>query len=194
MIIRINLLPHRQIKRAERQRQFGVMAATAFAIGLAILFMGYTYINAEIETQASRNQRLKDSIAKLDNQIKEINGLKDKIGELKDRIQAVESLQINRSRAVVMLDEIARQLPEAVALKSIKQNGDLITLEGVADTNARVAILVKNFSNSAILSSPQLIQIVSLNQNNQKLSAFTMTVQLNPSLPDAEDAQKKGKA
>lgn len=194
MRIRINLLPHRQIKRAERQRQFGIMAAIAFSIGLVILFMGYTYINASIEAQNSRNQRLKDAIAKLDDQIKEINGLKDKIGELKDRIQAVESLQINRSRAVVMLDEIARQLPEAVALKSIKQNGDLVTLEGVADTNARVAVLVKNFGNSTVFSSPQLIQIVALNQNNQKLSSFTMTVQLNPSPQNADGAPGKGKA
>jgi len=180
MRIRINLLPHRQIKRAERQRQFGIMAAITLSVGLAIIFFGYTYISADIASQNSRNQRLKDAIAKLDDQIKEIDGLKGKIGELKDRIQAVESLQNNRAQGVIMLDEIARQLPEAVALKSIKQAGDLVTLEGVADTNARVAVVVKNFGNSKIFSSPQLIQIVALNQNNQKMSSFIMTVKLNP--------------
>lgn len=192
MRIRINLLPHRQIKRAEQQRQFGLMAAAVLTLGCAILFTGYTYISTDIATQASRNQRLKDAIAKLDNEIREIDGLKSKIGELKDRIQAVESLQNNRSRAVVMLDEIARQIPEAVALKSLKQTGDLITMEGVADTNARVAILVKNLSNSTILYSPQLIQIVSFNQNNQKMSAFTMTVRLKATTPDADAMQKRG--
>lgn len=190
MRIRINLLPHRQIKRAEQQRQFGLMAAAVLILGLAIIFTGYTYIGTDIAAQASRNQRLKDAIAKLDSEIKEIDGLKAKIGELKDRIQAVESLQNNRSRAVVMLDEIARQIPEAVALKSLKQTGDLITMEGVADTNARVAVLVKNLSNSNILYSPQLIQIVSFNQNNQKMSAFTMTVKLKSTTPDS-DAMKQ---
>ncbi|HEY3327175.1 MAG TPA: PilN domain-containing protein [Novimethylophilus sp.] len=190
MRIRINLLPHRQIKRAEQQRQFGLMAAAVLTLGLAIIFTGYTYIGTDVAAQASRNQRLKDAIAKLDNEIKEIDGLKAKIGELKDRIQAVESLQNNRSRAVVMLDEIARQIPEAVALKSLKQTGDLITMEGVADTNARVAVLVKNLSNSNILYSPQLIQIVSSNQNNQKMSAFTMTVKLKSATPDS-DAMKQ---
>lgn len=190
MRIRINLLPHRQIKRAEQQRQFGLMAATVLILGLAIIFTGYTYIGTDVAAQASRNQRLKDAIAKLDNEIKEIDGLKAKIGELKDRIQAVESLQNNRSRAVVMLDEIARQIPEAVALKNLKQTGDLITMEGMADTNARVAVLVKNLSNSTILYSPQLIQIVSFNQNNQKMSAFTMTVRLKSTTPDS-DAMKQ---
>lgn len=194
MRIRINLLPHRQIKRAEQQRQFGLMAAAVLVLGLAIIFTGYTYISTDVAAQISRNQRLKDAIVKLDNEIKEIDGLKAKIGELKDRIQAVESLQNNRSRAVVMLDELARQIPEAVALKSLKQTGDLITMEGVADTNARVAVLVKNLSNSAILHSPQLIQIVSFYQNNQKMSAFTMSVRLKSITPDADamNQQKRG--
>jgi type IV pilus assembly protein PilN len=194
MRIRINLLPHRQIKRAERQRQFNIMAAATLGTAIAIIFLGYTYISASIESQNSRNQRLKDEIAKLDNQIKEINGLKGKINELKDRIQAVESLQNNRSQGVILLDEIARQLPEAVSLKNIKQTGDTVTLEGVADTNARVAVVVKNFGNSKVFSSPQLIQIVALNQNNQKLSSFTMTLKLNPAPAMTEEAQPpKGK-
>lgn len=194
MRIRINLLPHRQIKRAERQRQFNIMAAATLGVAIAIIFLGYTYLSASIDSQNSRNQRLKDEIAKLDNQIKEINGLKGKINELKDRIQAVESLQNNRSQGVILLDEIARQLPEAVSLKSIKQAGDTVTLEGVADTNARVAVVVKNFGNSKVFSSPQLIQIVALNQNNQKLSSFTMTLKLNPAPAMTEEAQPpKGK-
>lgn len=180
MRIRINLLPYRQIRRAEQQRQFGFMAVGVVVLSLFIIFTGYTYISSDIAAQASRNQRLKEAIAKLDNDIKEIDGLKQKISELKDRIQAVESLQGNRSRAVMMLDEISRQLPEATILRSVKQAGDVITLEGVTDSNARVAVLVKNLNNSTILANPQLIQIVSLNQNNQKKSAFTVTVKLKP--------------
>ncbi len=191
MRIRINLLPYRQIKRAEQQRQFNLMAAGILIFGLFVVFTGYTYISTDVATQNSRNQRLKDAIAKLDSNIKEIDGLKQKITELKDRIQAVESLQGNRSRAVMMLDEIARQLPEAVVLKSLKQAGDLISLEGIADTNARVAILVKNLSESNILTAPQLVQIVSLAQNNQKMSAFMVTVMLKSAVPPPESAATK---
>ncbi len=183
MSIRINLLPHRQIKRAERQRQFGLLVVAVAIFGLAIVFMGYTYISNNLNVQNSRNQRLKDAIVKLDNDIKEIEGLKGKIGELKERIQAVESLQNNRSMAVVMLDELARQLPEAVTLKSLKQQGEKIILEGEADTNARVATLIANLSASSALVSPQLIQISTTGQATQKKSAFTMTVKLKSAAP-----------
>jgi type IV pilus assembly protein PilN len=190
--VRINLLPHRQIKRAERQRQFGLMAAAVVVLGLAVIFSGYTYISADVSAQNSRNQRLKEATAKLDNEIKEIAGLKEKIGELRERIQAVESLQSNRSLAVTMLDEVARQIPEAVVLKSLKQKGELITLDGVADTNARVAILVGNLGRSKVLNSPQLIEVKSITQNNQKMSAFIVTVRLKGAAP-AADAKGKAK-
>ena len=190
--VRINLLPHRQIKRAERQRQFGLMAAAVMVLGLAIIFTGYTYISTDVAAQNSRNQRLKEAVAKLDTDIKEIAGLKGKISELRERIQAVESLQSNRSLAVSMLDEIARQIPEAVILKSFKQKGDLITLEGVADTNARVATLVGMLGSSTVLNSPQLLEIKSITQNNQKKSAFIVTVKLKAAAP-ADDAKRQAK-
>jgi type IV pilus assembly protein PilN len=190
--VRINLLPHRQIKRAERKRQFGLMAAAVVVLGLAIIFSGYTYISAEISSQQSRNERLKNAIAKLDNEIKEIAGLKEKIGELRERIQAVESLQSNRSTAVTMLDEVARQIPDAIILQSLKQKGEVITLTGVADTNARVATLITNLSRSTVLNSPQLVEVKSITQNNQKMSAFIVTIRQKLAAP-ATDAKGQAK-
>lgn len=140
------------------------------------------------------NERLKGEITKLDADIKEIEGLRDKIGELKERIHAVESLQSNRSVAVMMLDEIARQLPEAVAIKSIKQKGMLITLEGTADTNARVATMVGNLGRSNVLVSPQLLEIKTLAQGSIKTSEFIVTVKLKTLAPaEDEKAKPKGK-
>lgn len=194
MNIRINLLPHRQIRRAELQRQFGLMAAAVAAFSVLIIFMGYTVISADVSTQNSRNERLKTEIAKLDADIKEIEGLKEKIGELKDRIQTVESLQTNRSMAVMMLDEIARQLPEAVSIKSLKQKGAVITLEGIADTNARVATLVGNLGRSNVLISPQLLEIKTAMQGSIKTSEFILTVNLKMQTPAEDEKAQDEKA
>lgn len=196
MRVRINLLPHRQIKRAEKQRQFGLMAVAVSILALVIIFIGYSKITGDINSQKSRNQRLQAANAELDGKIKEIQGLKDKISELKERIQAVESLQNNRSLAVVMLDEIARQIPEAVTLKTLRQKAGSISLEGVADTNARVAILVGNLSNSTILTTPQLIEVKTVTEKNgQRKSAFSLTVKLKSAAPEAPAntaAKRKG--
>lgn len=190
-MIRVNLLPHRQLKREARQRQFGLMAAVTAATAVAVIFMSYTVINAKTESQSSRNERLKAAIAKLDKEIADIKTLKDQISVMLERKQVVENLQINRSQAVIMLDEISRQLPEGMFLKSIKQSADAITLEGVADTNARVATLVRNFNGSQYLHSPALVEIKAVMSNGQKQNIFTMTVKLKAPQSAADEAPSK---
>src|SRR5674476_1450836 len=127
-MIRINLLPHRQIRRAARHRQFTLMIVAAAVAAAVIVFLWQTFIVAETDSQNGRNARLNEAIVKLDKQIEEIKQLKDKIQEVLERKQVVENLQSNRSQAVVILDELTRQLPEGMYLSSIKQQGPTITL------------------------------------------------------------------
>ena len=189
-MMRINLLPHRQLKRAERQRQFGLMALLSAVAAAAIIFAGWTYLGAKKTAQLERNTRLENAITKLDAEIKDIKDLKDQINNVLERKQVVENLQANRSQAVVVLDELTRQLPEGLYLKSIKQVGNAITLEGVADTNARVATLVRNLSVSNWLESPNLVQIVSTTANSIKQNDFTLTVNIKAQKA-AETTDKK---
>lgn len=193
-MIRINLLPHRQIRRAERQRQFTLMIVAAAVAAAVIVFLGQTFIVAETDSQNSRNARLNEAIVKLDKQIEEIKQLKDKIQEVLERKQVVENLQSNRSQAVGILDELTRQLPEGMYLSSIKQQGPTITLEGIADTNARVATLVRNLSGSQWLESPALVEIKAIQVNNLKANNFILTVKLKvQKLPESGSTATKGK-
>lgn len=191
MAVRINLLPHRKIRRAERQRQFNLMMAGTLIAGVAVVFFGQNYISGKIENQLNRNTRLEAAIAQLDKEIAEIKDLKTKISDVLERKRVVENLQSGRSRAVIMLDEIARQLPEGVYLKGIRQQGDVITLDGVADTNARVATLVRNLGGSKWMESPELIEIHAVTVNNLKQSAFTLSVKQKTQQP-AESENKQG--
>lgn len=190
-MMRINLLPHRQIKRAERQRQFGLMGLMAAVAAGAVVFTGWTYLGAKKDSQIERNGRLEQAIGKLDKEIADIKDLKDQISNVLERKQIVENLQTNRSQSVVILDELSRQLPEGLYLKSIKQQGNLITLEGVADTNARVATLVRNLSVSNWMESPNLIEIKAMTVNGIKQNDFTMNVSLK--VQKAEEAPNKNK-
>ena len=177
-MVRINLLPHRQIRRAERQRQFNLMlAATVVAAGL-LAFMIQTVIGARISAQEGRNARLDTAIAQLDKEIVEIKDLKQQISNVLERKEIVEKLQSDRSQAVILLDEIARQLPEGLYLRSIKQQGNQIELEGVADTNARVAALVRNLSASKWMESPRLIEIKAVTVNGQRQNQFKLSVNM----------------
>jgi len=193
-MIRVNLLPHRQIRREAKQREFGLMALFTAVAACAILFVAYTIINSKVESQLERNQRLNNAITKLDKEIADIKDLREQISAMLERKQVVENLQTNRSQAVIVFDELSRQLPEGMYLKSVKQEGRVITIEGVADTNARVATLVRNFNQSNWLESPILIEIKAITVGAQKQNLFTLKVSLKTPTTEADDAGAKAKA
>lgn len=187
-MVRVNLLPHREQKRQARQRQFISLAIGLAILGVAVVGLGHIVIAARIDDQNSRNNLLKTEIAKLDEQIKEIDRLRDQTQALLARKQVVETLQANRTEAVHLLDQLVRQLPDGVYLKSVKQNGARVTLDGYAQSNARVSTLMRNIESSPWLTAPELIEIRSVPLDKQKVNEFTLALQIKRALP-ASDAK-----
>lgn len=177
-MVRINLLPHREQRRQARQRQFISFAIGLAILGLAVVGLGHVFITARIDNQNSRNALLKSEIVKLDEQIKEIDRLRDQTQALLARKQVVETLQANRTEAVHLLDQLVRQLPDGLYLKSVRQNGTRVTLTGYAQSNARVSTLMRNIDSSPWLGSPELVEIKSVALDKQKVNEFTLVVQV----------------
>jgi len=190
-MIKINLLPHRQIRRAERQREFGLLASLVAIAAAAIVFVSWSYINAQIRTQQNRNQRLQDEMVRLDKEIVIIKTLKEQIQHVLERKQIVEGLQSDRNQAVQILDELARLLPEGVTLKSIKQIENEIELKGTADTNSRVASLVHNLSGSSVIHNPNLVEIQASNSaQDLKIYEFVIRITLKQDQPAGNQAEQ----
>ena len=178
--IRINLLPHREQKRQARQRQFYTLVISLAVLGLAVIALVHGILAAQIETQESRNRVLKAEIAKLDEQIKEIDRLRDQIQAVLARKQVVETLQANRSEAVHLLDQLVRQLPDGIYLRSVRQVGAKVTVVGYAQSNARVSTLMRNIEASPWLSTPELVEIKLVGMPGakdatQKINEFTLS-------------------
>jgi type IV pilus assembly protein PilN len=177
--IHINLLPHREQKRLARKRQFFTLMISLAILGLAVIALVHGILAAQIDSQESRNRALKTEIAKLDEQIKEIDRLRDQIQAVLARKQVVETLQGNRSEAVHLLDQLVRQLPDGIYLRSIKQVGPKVTIIGYAQSNARVSTLMRNVEASPWLTAPELVEIKLVpmpgsKDVNQKINEFTL--------------------
>lgn len=180
-MIRINLLPHREAKRQAQKRQMGVIAGGVAILGALSVLLGYTVIAGFIELQRGNNDFLKGEIAKLDKEIAEIKVLKEKTKSLLERKKVVEDLQADRSSSVHLLDQMVRQLPEGIYLKSIKQNGKIVTLQGYAQSNARVSTLMRNLEESPWLETPTLVEVKAVTVNGLRANEFTLRVtQSNP--------------
>ncbi len=186
--VRINLLPHREQKRQARQRQFISLAVSLAVLGLAIVALVHGILAGQIEAQKDRNALLKKEIAKLDEQIKEIDRLRDQIQAVLSRKQVVETLQGNRSEAVHLLDQLVRQLPDGIYLSNVKQQGTRVTVTGFAQSNARVSTLMRNIEASPWLTRPELVEIKLVQAPGQanrdlKINAFTMTFHVKRAAP-----------
>lgn len=178
-MIRINLLPHREQARQARLRRFVVLAVASVVAGLAVVGVGYTALSAQIATQAERNQFLKDEITKLDKQIAEIDTLKKERQQLLDRKRVVERLQMRRGEVVQALDQLIRQTPEGVYYTSVKQSEDVITLEGLAQSSARVSTLMRSLNDSPMFESPVLVQIKAATGGGKVQDQMTNQFSLN---------------
>ena len=191
-MIRINLLPHREQKRQARQRQFVSVAIGLAILGLAVVGLVHVIFATQIENQQSRNKLLKDEIAKLDEQIKEIDRLREQTQALLSRKQVVETLQTNRTEAVHLLDQMVRQLPDGVYLRSLKQVGPKVTATGYAQSNARVSTLMRNIESSPWITRPELVEIKSVvmpgarDKETARVNEFTLTFQLKRAAPPAD--------
>jgi len=186
-MIRINLLPHRELRRKARQEQFAVLAGITFFLGLLTVGMIHLMITGQIEHQESRNNYMTNQIAILDKQIDEIKKIRAQTQALLARKKVVETLQDNRSDVVHLLDQLARLLPDGIYLRSIKQTNQTINLTGYAQSNARVSTLMRKLESSPWLGLPSLIEIKASTVNNARLNAFSLNVTLIRSSQSAGD-------
>ncbi len=183
-MIRINLLPHREEKRKARREQFYALSGLMLVLGGLIWFLGYTFINGNISAQEGKNTFLKTEIATLDKQ--------EQTEALLARKQVIESLQANRAETVYLFNELARQVPSGIYLRSVKQMGQRITLSGFAQSNARVSTLMRNLDDSPLLEKPDLVEIKAATVEKRRLGEFTLNV--NFTRQTADDAKKAGGA
>ncbi len=188
-MIRINLLPHRAEKRAARRQQFFALLGLVATLAGVVWFLGYSVINGYINIQNEKNVFLKAQIALLDKDIEEIKRLKEQTDALLSRKRIIESLQANRAETVHLFNEVARQVPEGVYLKGIKQTGDKINLMGYAQSNSRVSTLMRNLEASPLLERPGLIEIQLVTVGSRALNQFSLDIFFTRQT--TEDGKKK---
>lgn len=183
-MILINLLPHREEARKRRKEAFQATMFASFLLGLVIAGAIYWWFQMMIADQQARNSFLQQEIKILEGQIKEIASIEDEIAALRARQKAVEDLQSDRNLPVHLLTELVNQIPDGVYITAIRQTGQTIALQGMAQSNERVSELLRNLSsNTPWLDKPELGEItagmVSLSQRDQRrVASFNLKFQL----------------
>jgi type IV pilus assembly protein PilN len=186
-VILINLLPHREERRRRRKATYFLGLGLAAVAGLAIVGLWYLVLQQMTSGQQDRNAFLTAEIKKLEVQIKDIANLRSEIESLKARQKAVEDLQIDRNVPVHVLNELVKQTPEGIYFTSVKQDGQKLSVNGIAQTNERVSELLRNTSNnSEWLEKPELVEIKASTvqtANKEQKRLFDFGIRLNVKRP-----------
>ena len=183
-MILINLLPHREAARKRRRETFqAIMVASALA-GLAIAGLIYWWFQMQITDQQDKNNFLRGEIQVLEKQIKEIATIEEEIAALQARQKAVEDLQSDRNLPVHLLNELVKQLPDGVYVTSLKQADQVVTMQGMAQSNERVSEMLRNLTNNTPwFSKPELVEIIAANvslspKDQRRVASFNLRFQL----------------
>ena len=183
-MILINLLPHREAARKRRKQLFQTTMLLSFMGGLLIAVLIYSMLQSRIADQQDKNSLLQSEIKVLEKQIVEIAGLENEITALRARQKAVEDLQSDRNLPVHLLHELVVQLPDGVYVTSLKQEDQVISMQGMAQSNERVSEMLRNLSeNTPWFSKPELTEIVATNlaltpKDQRRVASFNLRFRL----------------
>lgn len=180
MATRINLLPWREMRRKEQDRQILSIGVGTWILMALIVFYAHLHISNLIENQEKRNQFLEGEIRKVDAEIKEIRELQAARAALLARMRVIQQLQMDRTQIVHLFDDLVRQTPEGIYFTNLKQAGPLIMLRGTAQSNARVSALMRKLDASDWFANPELEVINIKPRGSERVSEFSMRVTQRP--------------
>ncbi len=191
-MIRVNLLPWRAERRQAQRKHLAILAGGVAAIACGLAVLVHLGIASTISIQEGRNHYLKSENARLDKDIEEIHKLKEEIAALLARKQVIERLQADRSQTVNLLDQVVRQTPDGIYLRSLKQSGLKVNVSGYAQSSARISSFMRNVGASPYLANPELVEIKAGSIGNKRVSEFNMNFAIKST--QTEEAAKAAPA
>ena len=191
----INLLPWRENLRKQRKREFYLQLVGAVVVAVLALVLWHIQVQNQIAYQKNRNAFLKAEIAKVDKKIRQIKSLEKRRAELVARMNVIQELQVSRPQVVHLFDELVKTIPDGAYLDKLWQKGDQVTLEGWAQSNARVSAYMRAIDHSAWIKDADLkiIQSDDKHKTEAGMSRFKLVArQANPNAR-AGGARKPGR-
>lgn len=175
----INLLPWRAERRKQREREFFMQLGSAVVAAVLAVLVWSLWMDARISTQNDRNNYLQGEIKQLDERIAKIKDLEKVRESLLARKQIIEQLQANRSQMVHLFDELVKTIPASARLNGLKQTGESMTLDGVAQSNASVAEYMRNIESSPWMGHADLRKTENTHGDSRLPYSFGLDVALN---------------
>jgi type IV pilus assembly protein PilN len=183
MMVRINLLPVRAVKKREVGRQIFILFALVIAGVLVGNFFWYGSRNSVAEKNQQQIAATEAEISKLEKIIGEVNNISKRKKEVEEKLKVLDQLRKGRTGPVKLLDALATAIPKKVWLSSFDEVNGQVRIHGNAVSNDDLAEFMRSLEN--MVWTPKGIgRLV-----EQKRDAKTSRVELVGSAGAMEDFQ-----
>ena len=170
----INLLPWRETKRKEKQKQFYIKTGLAACVTVIAIIVTQNQIGNMINNQMQRNNFMTTQLTVVDQQIETIKTLETQKNQLLSRMHVIQRLQASRPESIHLFEQIVHITPDGIKLTGLNYDGGLFSVEGVAESNSLVSRMMRNVDRSPWLKDPSLVVIDSSKKEYPGASWFSM--------------------
>ncbi len=146
MMIRINLLPVRQVKKRELGRQFLVLFGVVAVLAVVVNFVWYSSRESSRERKQEAATQTQLRITELEKVIGEVNNINKRKKEVEDKLKILNDLRKGRAGPVRMLDALATATPKKVWLKDFAEQNNNVKLTGLAISHDDIAEFMRSLS------------------------------------------------
>jgi type IV pilus assembly protein PilN len=193
-MVRVNLLPIREILRKRELKQFAVIGGIIMAVAIAVLALGYSYVQMRIASLESSKRSHEARLRDLKEKNKKINKLKEEVARLQKQVDTIEKLTKIRDTPAPFMAALSTVIPEAVYVKSIEKRGKSFIVDGIGPDNTTVVNFVqrlqkirkgftlehpwvdpKNKKSGPFFTNVKLVQVISRAKGGHGSMVFQVT-------------------
>jgi type IV pilus assembly protein PilN len=172
MMIRINLLPVRAVKKREMNQQVLVILGAVLLLGVVGNYFWYANRDGLYQENAKALAKTRARIADLEKVIGEVTNINTRKAEVEKKLAVLDELRKGRSGPVRLLDALATAVPKKAWLTSFTEERGSVKLAGSAVSHDEVAELMRNL-NSMVWTPKGIGRLV-----EQRRDAKTSRVEL----------------
>jgi len=190
-MVRINLLPIRDILRKRELKQFVLLVGVALAATFGLMAVTYLYFSMQVSNLEQERKTQQTALNQLKEKNKEITTLKNEITRLQKQVDTIQKLTKTRDTPAPFMSAVSLAIPEEVWLAGITKTGRSFTLDGTGLDNTVVVNFVErlqkvkqgftetnpwldpnNKKDQSFFSDVKLVQIVQASQTGLSAMKF----------------------
>jgi type IV pilus assembly protein PilN len=193
-MIRINLLPVKQLQAEVTRRRELIIASVVLGLTAVLLVGSYLHQSYQLTQLDKELTSLRAELQALNAKVKEIADLQVKIKDLRSKQKVIDNLQQKKTGPVLVMTNLSRATPSSLWLTELRESGGSMTMNGLAVDNETIADFMRSLAQSKHFNNIELVETTQGAGANAALKKFSIKAGIIYRAPDAPPPDTRAKA